>query len=404
MGHNALITPIRDWLIDKALEDSDIVSLFEETCLRMVSIGVPIDRARLFWPTLHPLFRGEMINWVRGEGAQLNQFVHRDVATDQWIRSPLRYVVENNLRSFRRRLTGSDPVTDFELLDEMKSDGYTDYLVLATRLKGNAFRVQADGFERGLMVTFSTKHTGGFSDEDIIALNDVQRQFAVTSKVIIQSRVTSNITGTYLGSRAGRYVLDGQIRRGDGIQTPAIIWFADMRNSTKQAETLEADAYFDLLNAFFAATAMPVVENGGEILDFIGDAVLGIFPFTDKADLATAARAANLAVAQAIQSAAEINKERGDSGLTPFKYGIALNKGGVKFGNIGIPSRLTFSVISPSVNEASRIESMTKHLGHAVLASKSFAQIIPDNWQSVGKFKLDGVAQENELFRFGPAI
>jgi adenylate cyclase len=171
-----------------------------------------------------------------------------------------------------------------------------------------------------------------------------------------------------------------------------------MRNSTRLAETMEPEAYFDMLNAFFSATAAPVVQHGGEILDFIGDAVLAIFPFESDEELKNAALAANHAVADANSISVSVNRLREAEGLQRFGYGIALNKGEVMFGNIGIPSRLSFSVISPTVNEAARIENKTKELGHSVLADASFARLIPEFWESLGQHQLDGVGHKTELF------
>lgn len=400
MSYDALLEPIRNWLIDQSLEDCDIVDLFDRTCMRMVSVGIPIERARLFWPTLHPLFQGETVEWQYGHGATLDQFEHREVETVEWQRSPLKFIIENDLDIFRRRLDGPDALLDFDLLVDLKEQGFTDYLLFGTVFTGSAFRVQSGGNNRGIMATFSTKAKNGFSEDQVLALQKIQRRLAVACKTTIQSRVTTNIVSTYLGQRSGTSVLDGQIRRGDGKQTRAIVWFSDMRNSTYLAETLEPEVYFDLLNAFFSATADSVVDNGGEVLDFIGDAVLAIFPFETDEELKKAAVSANQAIADAIQSAANLNKEREERGVETFDYGIAVNKGEVMFGNIGIPSRLTFSVISPTVNQASRIENITKKLQEQVLADASFARIIPEKWQSVGVHELNGISQATELFKY----
>ncbi|MEO1143222.1 MAG: adenylate/guanylate cyclase domain-containing protein, partial [Pseudomonadota bacterium] len=166
------------------------------------------------------------------------------------------------------------------------------------------------------------------------------------------------------------------------------------------AETLEPDEYFSLLNSYFDATAEPVQEFGGEVLDFIGDAVLGIFPFENDTELKSAVCAANNALSRTIQKANENNELRAKEGLERFNYGVALNAGDVMFGNIGIPSRLTFSAIGPTVNEAARIEQMTKLLQRTALAGKDIAQIAPDNWTSVGSHKLEGMLDPVELFAF----
>ena len=398
MSHEALISPIREWLIDQALSGADITELFDTLCLRISSVGIPVTRARLFWPTLHPLFQAETVSWDKGSKAVLEQFVHQDEASDDWNKSPLKYLIDQDLDLLRRELTGANKLVDFELLEGLEEKGYTDFIAMSTDLEGTSFRTREGGNDSGIMVTWTTDSLGGFSDNDLIALQKIQRRFAVACKVLIQARIASNIAHTYLGARAGSSVLDGQIVRGDGQTTQAVIWYSDLRNSTHLAETMPADEYFDLLNSFFTATAQPIIENGGEILDFIGDAVLGIFPYETKRELRAAAAAAQNALGASCEAATTINSKREEKGLEIFRYGIGVNVGEVMFGNIGVPSRLAFSVIGPAVNEAARIENLTKKLDPIILAAKSFAQINSRHWKSLGEHKLEGVTQPIEIF------
>ena len=289
---------------------------------------------------------------------------------------------------------------DDEFGKELKEEGYTDFLIHATRLEGTSFRVREKGGNRGIMVTWATQKPGGFSSDDLLALRKIQRRFAVACKTVIQSRISTNIATTYLGNRAGNNVLNGQIRRGDGATTNAVVWYSDLRNSTSLAETMEPEGYFNLLNSFFAATAEPVVAHGGEILDFIGDAVLGIFPYSESKEFEESARLANLALDDAIRLAAETNSERLSNGQEQFGFGIGLNSGEVMFGNIGIPTRLAFSVIGPTVNQVARIQDMTKQLQQTVLADSTIASLDDKRWKSAGKHKLSGMLEPLELYSF----
>lgn len=399
MSQDALLMPIREWLIDQSLGDSDIVSLFETLCLRLTAIGIPIARGRLIWPTLHPLFQAETVMWDRGKPAELEQFVHQDNETSAWGRSPMKYVVDNNIEVFQRRLSGPNELIDYDMLKDLKEKGITDYLILATNLETSHTKKNAPG-SRGIIVTWGTDRPSGFSADDLQSLQQIQRRFAVTCKTLVQTRISRNITRTYLGDRAGQNVLDGQIRLGDGQRTKAVVWFSDLRGSTSHAETMETDAYFNMLNSYFETTAGSIVRNGGEVLDFIGDGVLGIFPYEDDDDLPEAAYQAHLALDQTIARATEVNTERQAEGLQQYKFGVGLNVGEVMFGNIGIPERLSFSVIGPTVNEVSRIEQMTKFLQKPVLAGKKLASLEPERWQSMGPHKLEGVLEPAELFSF----
>jgi adenylate cyclase len=400
MSHETLISPIREWLIDEALGNPDIVELFEALCMRISSVGIPITRARLFWPTLHPLFQAETVMWDKGEKAWLEQFVHQDEASDAWKKSPLKYLIEFDQAILRRELSGTNKLVDFELLEGLEENGFTDFIAMRTKLEGTSFRTRDENENSGIMITWATNSSGGFSDNDVDALSKLNRRFAVTCKVMIQSRISSNIAQTYLGTRAGGSVLDGQIRRGDGQTTNAVIWYSDLRDSTQLAETLPSQNYFDLLNAYFTATAQPIIDEGGEILDFIGDAVLGIFPYQNAKRLKRAVDSAHKALISSCTMAEQLNIERRENGLKEFNFGIGINIGEVMFGNIGVPSRLAFSVIGPAVNEAARIEALSKVRDRKILAGKEFANFNPEGWQSLGEQKLKGVATPIEVFEY----
>jgi len=399
LAHESLIDPLREWLIDQALGEPDILKIFETACLRLSASGIPIARGRLVWQTLHPMIRAEQVMWNRGGTATFEYFAHRDRQDDLWMASPMRHVIANRLALFRRQLFGPNETLDFPVLHELKAQGYTDYCILSTPLEMVKFKIDADMLASGgILMTWATDRANGFSSDDLEALQSLQKTFALACKTVVQTRIANNVAETYLGSRAGRSVLDGNIRRGDGEEIAAVIWYSDMRNSTALAESLGREQYFKLLNAYFEAIAGPVVEHGGEVLDFIGDAVLGIFPFSDDYGMRRAAQMAAAALDDALAAARNANRDRETHGLERFGFGIGLNVGNVMFGNIGIPKRLAFSVIGQAVNEAARIEGMTKLLQKPVLASGRAAGLDAARWQSVGAHKLDGVLDPVELF------
>jgi adenylate cyclase len=176
------------------------------------------------------------------------------------------------------------------------------------------------------------------------------------------------------------------------------VWYSDLRNSTALADTMPGEDYLKLLNDYFQCTAAPVIEAGGEVLDFIGDAVLAIFPFEDEEEKNGAICAATCALNKSLKAHAEMDETRKKAGLPLFKYGVGLNVGSLMFGNIGVPQRLSFSVIGPTVNEVARIETMTKITGKRILATKDVAAFEASNWVSLGEHTLNGVSQKVELF------
>jgi len=398
MTDRTLVTGINEWLVDQALSEPDIITMFEGLCNRIHAIGIPLARARLTWPTLHPLFQAETILWARGRETEFEQFLHQESRSDAWLLSPMKYMFENDVLVLRRNLDGPSKLMDFPVLSEVAAQGMTDYFVIRTALSvKNETGIKE---QMGIITTWSADREGGFSNDELEALQKIQRRFAVACKTVIQARIARNISETYLGKEAGGRVLAGSIRRGDGRETKAVVWYNDMRASTALADTMPGADYIQLLNTYFDCTATPVIDAGGEVLDFIGDAVLAIFPYEDASGQKAAVKAATTALRNVIKARDALNSQRTAQGLFPIRFGIGLNTGTVMFGNIGVSQRLTFSVIGPTVNEVSRIEAMTKATGIDALVTREIVALDPGNWVSIGNQRLPGVSEEIELFTF----
>jgi adenylate cyclase len=277
-----LVDRLGEWLIDRALAEHPLSETFEQFCVRLKAIGLPIARGRATWPTLHPLFSAETMLWREGRELEFKQFPHQDEDSEEWRESPARWMLDNGIVIMRRRLAGDDPQLDFPLLRDLEADGYTDFLALRTPLSGEVHEVSRERDAFGLYVTWASDRPNGFSDEDVGALLRIQRFFAVAAKTALQPRMTENIANTYLGETVGRQVLAGQIKLGSGRRTRALVWYSDLRNSTHFSETLPESDYIDLLNDYFSCVAEAALDAGGEILAFIGDAVLAIFPVPDE--------------------------------------------------------------------------------------------------------------------------
>ncbi|HET7364755.1 MAG TPA: adenylate/guanylate cyclase domain-containing protein, partial [Burkholderiales bacterium] len=186
----------------------------------------------------------------------------------------------------------------------------------------------------------------------------------------------------------------GLVKHGDGEHIHAVIWFCDFRDSTPLSLQLGRRAYLRQLNRFFYCMAGAVLEARGEVLRYIGDAVLAIFPI--ESDAAAACERALHAARLAAERVRQVNQENPDR--PPLRYGIGLHIGDVTYGNIGVPERLEFTVIGAAANEAARIEGMTKELKKPVLTSAAFAAAYRGNLVSAGKHVLKGLDGEHELF------
>ncbi|WP_242390316.1 adenylate/guanylate cyclase domain-containing protein [Polymorphum gilvum] len=385
------IDRIEDWLIGQALGSPNLAELFAGLCERLRAVGVPVDRAMLGWPTLHPLIEAETAFWTQGNAVLFEQFAHSDEDGDEWLSSPMRAVLVNRETMLRRRLDLANAEHDFPLCRQLAADGFTDYLILGTPFEMPAVE-QHQGFT-GIMVSWATRAPGGFSEPAIDAIGYIQKRLALAARATLHGQITRTIAETYLGKWAGRQVLNGQIRHGDGQSIEAVIFFSDMRRSTAIAEDLGPDRYLKLLNRYFDAAAGAVEAEGGEILDFIGDAVLGIFPLDGDGVGPAAVRALAAARACLLRLAGVVT----DVGM-PVRAGIALSVGTVMFGNIGTANRLTFSVIGQTVHAAARIEALTKELDCTVLMTQEIAAHAPGAARLRGTFRLDGFRQPQPLY------
>jgi adenylate cyclase len=187
-------------------------------------------------------------------------------------------------------------------------------------------------------------------------------------------RVATRTFAAYLGTNTGRRVLDGAIRRGEGATIAAAILLADLRGFTALADREDPHAVVGWLNEHLDAMGDPVVERGGEILKFLGDGLLGVFPAADAGGAETACAMALAAAVEALKRTEALNAQRAAAGGPVLPLDVALHFGVVVYGNIGTRRRLDFTVIGKAVNEASRLEALCKTLGRPLLMSESFAR------------------------------
>jgi adenylate cyclase len=388
-----LVERAAKWLMDQALKDTDLDSVVRGSCERLYAAGVPIARVNFSFSMLHPLYSSVGYTWRRGQGLQIDAFRHSSTGArfNRYRTSPYYHMIQHNLDHLRRRLdTGG--ATEFPVFDDLRENGITDYLAFSSSF--------AYGTGRGMVGSWSTDQNGGFSDGEIEALLHIQNPLAVASKMVIGGGVAKNALSTYLGAKAGERVLAGQIKRGDGESVRAAIVWGDLRNSSTMADQLGRQIYIDTLNAFFDATAGAVADAGGEILSFIGDGFLAVFPCEDNQKGSCAACALALSAAlEATHRVVELNRQRAESAEPALGYGLSLHIGDVMFGNVGLAERLAFSVFGSAVNEASRLETLTKKFATPIVASKEFREYCSGAWEELGRESLRGINTPIDVFR-----
>ena len=219
-------------------------------------------------------------------------------------------------------------------------------------------------------------------------------------------RSAEDLVKTYLGERTGKQVLAGRTKRGEGEKIHAVIWLCDLRDSTRLSDSLPVESFFRTLNVFFDCTAGAVLDQGGEILSYIGDAVFAIFPIggTERplgevCFREEGACAASLAAAWDARSRVDaLNQRREKTNEPVLEFGLAIHVGDVMYGNLGVPQRMQFTVIGTAANEAARLAGMCRDLGHWVLVSSAFPSCFPDQMISLGPHAIRGLKLPREIF------
>ncbi len=402
--------PLAGWLLREAWEATSSAELVDRFARQLVEAGFGLFRLTAIIPTLHPQLASNAFVWRRGEDiVDERDLPHYGMKSEAYLKSPVIRIF-NGEGGIRRRLEGPNPPRDFPILEDLLADGATDYVAMPMVFSNGKINV----------LTLASDRAGGFSTRE---LGWVYEALPILSRLLeVQSlhRTSRSLMETYLGSYTGQRVLNGSIKRGDGEDIPAVIWYCDLRGSTALADSLPRGEYLDLLNQYFEAMAGAVLAHGGEVLKFIGDGLLAIFPM-DKVKAGAegqplycpggtakegdamfcgfeACGKAIEAARDALTRMAKVNAALTESGRPALGFGLSLHLGDVTYGNIGATSRLDFTVIGPATNEAARMDALTKKLGLGVLISEDFARFVPDGLVSVGRHAFRGVSQEREIF------
>jgi adenylate cyclase len=391
---NVLIDEVVRWLNQQALMDTDLETIARGTCDRLAAAGLPIARAMMSFSMLHPLYRAVGYLWERNKGFSVEKHRHvRDgeAEAERFLKSPFYYLMKNELPHLRRRIDQSDGPPEFPIFEELREQGITDYFAFKREFRPTS--------GQGMIGSWASDRRDGFTDADIAALLRIQESLAVASKIAVKGQLAQNTLATYLGAGAGERVLSGQIKRGDGETIKAAIVVADMRNSTILAEELGRESYIDTLNTFFDGVATAFTDGGGEILSFVGDGFLAIYPSGDSPrERREACQQAHVSSLTAVLRMREFNVHRIKDGLPEIGYGVGLHIGNVLYGNVGLPDRLAFSVFGAAVNEATRLEALTKTYRTPIVASEEFRTRCEGTWDELGSATLRGFSRPIKVF------
>lgn len=373
MGDRAV--ELSEWLVRSFVAGAAPEALLDDLVAQLPDLE--FDRVNWLQPKLHPLIRATTYTWRRSdEEVEVRPHTYEQVEQQGYTASPLPQLFDRGKGSVRRRLCDPDTPRDFPILLEMDQRGATDYLAFAV----------TTGITP-LVATWSTIRAGGFDDSQVALLEALMSPIAALLDAHRTRHAAETMLEVYVGRNAARQIIRGDIRRGVGRTTRAVVWFSDLRGYSALSAARPPEELIGILNVYFEHMARAVHEHDGEVLKFLGDGMLAVFRGSDDAEQASrAVRAARSAIGRV-----------GDDGL---HVGITMHLGEVVYGNIGAPERLDFTVIGPAVNQVSRMQGSCARDRHSIVVSNEIAALLPGHARPLGSVDLRGIGAR-ELYEVG---
>jgi adenylate cyclase len=380
------VKDIADWLIDGARSAPVGTEMMAELCTRLTAAGIPLWRVGLFVQTLHPDIFGRGFVWKPGGPVTVSTVDFDFLDTPEFNASPLK-IVFREAREVRCRTSDPDS-RRFPVVDDMRSEGVTDYLAMPLLFIEGPPHASS----------WTTKQPGGFTDDQLAALRLIAPPLTRLIEVINLRRTANMLLDTYVGNRAGERIMGGQIRRGHAETMHAAIWLSDLRGFTALSDRLPPETVVDILNHYFDCQVAAIRAHGGEVLKYMGDGLLAVFPIDEYVGDAPRVCSGALEAARESRGAIDaLHYPVGDT-IERFRFGVALHVGSVLYGNIGGGNRLDFTCIGPAVNLAARLEKIAARLGRTVVASNGFAGICRGVWSDLGEFPIAGFSKAERVY------
>jgi adenylate cyclase len=337
-----------DWLLRSATGVSTTAVILRELCDRLVKEEISIAGARLAVASLDPMIARRHMRWRRTDARVAEEIQFHGMASEA-----------------------------HEAAESMN---------LTLSVPGTLHKIE-----------WLTEQPEGFDAKTRKYLEAITLAMASPLQTIVEREISRSLLQAYLGRRVAERVLSGTIRRGTGEEIDAVVWVSDLRDFTRLSEILSSDQMIAALNDCCARLVGAIQPFGGEVLKFIGDGLLAIFPVGAKGEGAACAAALS-AVRAARAGMAVLDRERVNIKLPPLPFGVGLHLGRVVYGNIGAPDRLDFTAIGPAVNVTSRIEGLCRETGYPVLISEAVAMCCTPPLASVGSYSLRGTASPVALY------
>ena len=368
---------IVDWLIGPARQRASPAGIVGGLSERLVDAGIPLLRVRIGQSVANPLISAWGVIWSRDGGPEGYTVPRGMLVTGSYKGSPFEHVITTRT-SFHHSLENLVTGVDHPVLFELAESGSTDYLAIPIGYGDGSLQASA----------FTTDRPGGFHDSEIKLIESLASAIGAALEPSAMRHSMASLLEVYLGSGPAERIGNGAFRRGQTSEIDAAVLITDLRDSTGLSERLAPDALLERLGAYFEVVVEAVRGQGGDVLKFVGDGVLAVFPADQDGRREACERAAR-AVANAFA----------DPAAASMRFVAALHVGPVVYGNIGSPDRLDFTVVGPTVNYLSRLEGIAKSLGRRAVCSKEVAVALPgEQASSLGNRMLKGFAEAQEVF------
>ena len=401
--HSGFRERFAEWLTQKGAATRSIPELLDGWCRLLNAEDFAVFRCNLATEAVHPLITNTRHVWfveATDPGAinpaviiERRQFRMGEAMVDevlfntgsqrnpQYLASPFARVEETG--ELYERIAAPGRRQSYPLFDDLAAAGCTAYY--ARRLNSFAGLLQKLGL--------STRRPGGLRPRQLADLRWSTDLLTLHLNTLVERLAKETLARCYVGVDPGRRVCDGMIARGAVVSDAAAVWFSDLRGFTMIGEGLDPAALVASLNEYFEAVVPPIYAGGGEVLKFIGDAVLAVFPHRSFASTTAACDAALEAAVVATGMLERINARRRDSGQPQLRHGVGIATGDYSYGNVGARERLDFTAIGATVNLASRVESLSKQLERTVLCTGEVAAAATADLEPLGDFALKGIAK-----------
>ncbi len=389
---------IGNWLLDQAMDDSELADTLSQLAHRLVGAGVPLARIKIGRVMLHPVIGVMDLTWEAAtDRVETETMPRAAVNPELFMSTPFGQFTLGKASHIRADLTCPEQSKMFAVFEGLVREGATDYAAWGQMGSQSDVRIALPNYDghltQGISVSIATKRLAGFSDRDIAGFERLLKRLFVSVRVASERYLARTLLETYLGRRTGARVLNGKSARGDGETIDCVILYSDMRNSTALSQSLDQNAYLEAVNRYFDCVAGAVTGHGGEVLKFVGDGVLSIFPVdADLRPLDAMCDAALSAAREAFGRARQI--EDGP------EFGIALHFGRVVYGNVGTPDRLDYTATGHAVSLACRCEALTRELGCEIIATAAVAENCHEPGDPLGTRDIRGVEGCVQLFGY----